>query len=76
MTRDADMQYLFGAHEHLIFRPVHCTSEAEVVGFQEIQCCGRARDAPPRMPESLDDAVKVVGEEDGHLGEGLVHFNA
>ena len=76
VARDANVQYLFGAHEDLIFRPVRRTGEAEVVGFLQIQGCARARNAPPRVPEALDDAVEVVGEEDGHWGEGLVHFDA
>ena len=46
-TRDANVQYLFGAHEDLIFRAVRRTGEAEVVGFLEIQGLARARDAPP-----------------------------
>lgn len=74
-TRDANVQYLFGAHEDLILRPVRRAGEAEVVGFLEIQGRARARDAPPRLPEALHDAVEVVREEYGHLGEGLVHFD-
>jgi hypothetical protein len=76
VARDANVQYLFGAHDDLIFRPIRRTGEAEVVGFLEIQGRARARDAPPRLPEALDDAVEVVGEEDGHSGEGLVHFDS
>jgi hypothetical protein len=26
------------------------------------------------MPHASDDAVEIVGEEDGDLGEGLVHL--
>jgi len=76
VARNANVQNLFGAHEHLIFRTVRRTGEAEVVGFLEIQGRARTRDAPPRLPESLDDTVEVVGQEDGHPGEGLVHFDA
>ncbi len=76
VARDANVQYLFGAHEDLIFRPVRRAGEAEVVGFLEIQGRARARDASARVPEALYDAVEVVGEEDGHLGEGLVHFDS
>lgn len=75
VTRDANVQNLFGAHEDLIFRPVRRTGETEVVGFLEIQGCARAGNTPPRVTKSLDDAVEVVGEEDGHAREGLVHFD-
>src|SRR5882762_6534279 len=76
VSRDAYVQYLFSAHKDLIFRTVRRTSEAEVVGFLEIQGRARTRDTPARVAESLDDAVKVVGKEDGHPGGGLVHFDA
>ena len=76
VARNANVQNFFGAHENLIFRTVRHTGEAEVIGFLEIQGRARTRDAPPRVPESLDDTVEVFGQENGHPGEGLVDFYA
>ena len=49
--------------------------DAQVVGFLEEQRGGRARDAPARMPHASDDAMEVMGDEDGHSGEGFVHLD-
>jgi hypothetical protein len=65
LTSNANVQYLLGAYQNQIFRHVGYVVESQVVGFPEEQRGRRARDTPARMSHASDDAVEVVGDEDG-----------
>lgn len=75
LTRNADVQHLLGAHQNQILRRIGHAVEAQAVAFFEEQRGRRARDAPARMPHASDDAVEVVGDEDGDRRERLVHLD-
>ena len=75
LASNADVQHLLRAHQNQVFRRVGHVVEPQVVGFLEEQRRRRARDAPARMPHASDDAVEVVGDEDGDLGVRFVHLD-
>jgi hypothetical protein len=75
LASNADVQYLLGAYQNQIFRHVGYVVESQVVSFLEEQRGRRARDTPARMPHASDDAVEVMGYEDGDLGVGFVHLD-
>jgi hypothetical protein len=75
LIRNADVQYLLGAHEDQVFRIVGYDVEAQTVGLPEEQRCRRARNTPARMPHASNDAVEVTRDEDSYRSERLVHLD-